>query len=70
MTPAYSFPAESSPENRLRPVGFRSGHCGSPWTGAFRPLEADRFSPAPSRIPLTQRNPMLLLALAGLLLLR
>ena len=35
-------------------MGFRSGHCGSPWTGALRPLEADGFSPAPSRIPLTQ----------------
>ena len=35
--PGVFVPRSGSSGNRLRPVGFRSGHCGSPLTGALRP---------------------------------
>ena len=70
MTPAYSFPGKYSGKQAAY-GGLSLGTLRKSVDLRTPPARSGQvLAPAPSRIPLTQRNPMLLLSLSGLLLLR
>jgi hypothetical protein len=70
MTPAYSFPGQYSGKPAAS-GGLSLGTLRQSVNSRTPPARSGQvLPPAPFRIPLTQRNPMLLLALFGLLLLR